>query len=53
MLLNKEQNFFEGILLKGACRERIPKKRLEAIPFARFCISCQREIEMSPMETLC
>ncbi|MGD9157927.1 MAG: TraR/DksA family transcriptional regulator [Desulfobacteraceae bacterium] len=35
------------------CNERISKKRLKAIPFARFCISCQRENEIRPMEVLC
>jgi DnaK suppressor protein len=35
------------------CSERISKKRLKAIPFTRFCISCQREIEMKPGEALC
>ena len=35
------------------CSEKITKKRLKAVPFARFCISCQRENEMRPMEALC
>ena len=35
------------------CSEKISKKRLKAIPFARFCISCQRENETRPMEVLC
>ena len=35
------------------CGEVISRKRLKAIPFARFCISCQRENETRPMEALC
>ena len=35
------------------CRERISKKRLKAIPVARFCISCQREKEKRSIEVLC
>lgn len=35
------------------CSEKISKKRLKAVPFARFCISCQRENEMRPLEALC
>ena len=35
------------------CEKKISKKRLRAIPFARFCIDCQRENEMRPMEALC
>ena len=35
------------------CSEIISKERLKAIPFTRFCISCQRESEIRPMETLC
>ncbi len=27
------------------CREPIPEKRLEALPFARYCIACQRAVE--------
>lgn len=27
------------------CGERISEKRLEALPFARYCIDCQRVIE--------
>lgn len=27
------------------CGERIAEKRLEALPFARYCIDCQRAIE--------
>jgi RNA polymerase-binding protein DksA len=27
------------------CTEEIPRMRLEAFPSARFCISCQQEIE--------
>ena len=27
------------------CGEAIAEKRLEALPFARYCIECQREVE--------
>jgi DnaK suppressor protein len=27
------------------CGEEIAEKRLEALPFARYCIECQRAIE--------
>ncbi|MBI2217096.1 MAG: TraR/DksA family transcriptional regulator [Candidatus Rokubacteria bacterium] len=27
------------------CGEDIPEKRLEALPFARYCIDCQRLVE--------
>ena len=27
------------------CGERIAEKRLEALPFARYCIDCQRVVE--------
>lgn len=27
------------------CGERIAEKRLEALPFARYCIECQRRLE--------
>ena len=43
----------EGIYgICEGCSEKIAKKRLKAIPFAKFCISCQRENEMRPAETL-
>ncbi len=32
-----------GICLK--CSNPIPLKRLKAIPYARYCIKCQKEIE--------
>ena len=32
------------------CEEKIPAKRLEAMPYARFCVSCQSEDERSPRE---
>ncbi len=32
-----------GICLK--CSKKIPLERLRAIPYARYCIKCQREIE--------
>ena len=27
-----------------ACEEPIPAKRLQALPWARYCVSCQEEI---------
>ena len=35
------------------CGERISKRRLEVMPFTSFCVSCQRENEMRPIEVLC
>ena len=32
------------------CEGKIPAKRLEAMPYARFCVSCQSEVEQSPRE---
>ncbi len=32
------------------CEGKIPPKRLTAMPFARFCVSCQSEAERSPRE---
>lgn len=29
------------------CKKKIPKERLKAIPYARFCIKCQTEREKS------
>jgi DnaK suppressor protein len=31
-----------------SCRKLIPKPRLEALPFARYCISCQSSAENAP-----
>lgn len=31
-----------------ACGERIPKRRLEAVPGARYCLNCQTELEGTP-----
>ncbi|HAM35328.1 MAG TPA: hypothetical protein DEB40_11310 [Elusimicrobia bacterium] len=31
-----------------SCRKPIPKLRLEALPFARYCISCQSSAESAP-----
>ncbi|MFA6002558.1 MAG: TraR/DksA family transcriptional regulator [Elusimicrobiota bacterium] len=31
-----------------SCRKPIPKPRLEALPFARYCISCQSSSESVP-----
>ncbi|MEM7309270.1 MAG: TraR/DksA C4-type zinc finger protein [Planctomycetota bacterium] len=30
----------------GKCGERIKKARLQALPFARYCIECQRQAEL-------
>ena len=27
------------------CRQPIPKKRIKALPFARYCVNCQRSSE--------
>ncbi|MFQ5693056.1 MAG: TraR/DksA family transcriptional regulator [Nitrospinota bacterium] len=32
------------------CEEKIPAKRLDAVPYARFCVPCQSEVERSPHE---
>jgi len=29
------------------CKKKIPKSRLEALPYAKYCIKCQREKEKS------
>jgi DnaK suppressor protein len=34
-----------GICL--ACEEPIPAKRLHALPWARYCVSCQEEVGSS------
>ena len=31
-----------------SCRKPIPKPRLEALPFARYCIGCQSSAESAP-----
>jgi DnaK suppressor protein len=31
-----------------SCRKPIPRPRLEALPFARYCISCQSSAESAP-----
>ena len=31
-----------------SCRKPIPKPRLEALPFARYCIACQSSAESAP-----
>ena len=35
------------------CSEKISKRRLKVIPFARYCINCQRENEIRPREAPC
>ncbi|MDX1501119.1 MAG: TraR/DksA family transcriptional regulator [Thermoanaerobaculia bacterium] len=34
----------------GQCGEAIPKNRLQAIPWARYCIDCQEQVEQGLME---
>jgi DnaK suppressor protein len=31
-----------------SCRKPIPKPRLDALPFARYCIGCQSKVESAP-----
>ena len=33
-----------------ACDERIPPKRLQAVPWARYCVECQERIADNPPE---
>ena len=33
-----------------ACDERIPAKRLQALPWARYCVKCQERIADNPPE---
>ncbi len=35
------------------CSEKISRKRLKAVPFARLCINCQTELETKPRALLC
>ena len=35
-----------------ACRCIIPKKRVKAMPFARYCINCQTSTEAAPVGTI-
>ncbi len=46
--LEKINNGTYGIC--DRCEGKIPAKRLEAMPFARYCVACQSEIEKSPSE---
>lgn len=34
------------------CGKKIPKKRLKAIPYAKFCIECKKEMEKSEEKIL-
>lgn len=29
------------------CRREIPKERLEAVPYTRYCIRCARELQIA------
>ncbi len=42
----RQGNFGECI----SCGEEINPKRLEAVPWARYCIACQERIEQGAME---
>ncbi len=33
-----------------ACEEKIPAKRLQAVPWARYCIDCQELVEQGLMQ---
>lgn len=46
--LEKIKNGTYGIC--DRCEGKIPAKRLDAMPFARYCVACQSEIEKSPSE---
>ncbi len=46
--LEKIKNGTYGIC--DRCEGKIPPKRLDAMPFARYCVACQSEIEKSPIE---
>jgi len=35
-----------------ACEQRIPAKRLQALPWARYCVECQEHIGMHPEEEI-
>src|SRR2546425_9109519 len=30
------------------CQQRIPKPRLQAVPYARSCVDCARKVEQNP-----
>lgn len=32
------------------CEQRIPRRRLDAVPWARLCVPCQKEAEASGLE---
>ncbi len=34
----------------GACEEKIPAKRLQAVPWARYCIDCQELVEQGLLQ---
>lgn len=48
MALEKIGNNTYGICER--CGGKIPAKRLDVMPYARFCVSCQSEAEQAPHE---
>ncbi|MBI2880248.1 MAG: TraR/DksA family transcriptional regulator [Candidatus Tectomicrobia bacterium] len=48
MALEKIENNTYGICER--CGGKIPAKRLDVMPYARFCVSCQSEAEQAPRE---
>jgi DnaK suppressor protein len=48
--LDRLQSGDYGVCL--ACEQPIPPKRLQALPWARYCVPCQEEISMNREEDL-
>lgn len=48
--LDRLQSGDYGVCL--ACEQPIPAKRLQALPWARYCVPCQEEIAMNREEDL-
>jgi DnaK suppressor protein len=48
--LDRLQSGDYGVCL--ACEQPIPAKRLQALPWARYCVPCQEEIGMNREEDL-
>jgi RNA polymerase-binding transcription factor len=48
--LDRMQSGDFGVCL--ACEQPIPPKRLQALPWARYCVPCQEEIGMNHEENL-
>jgi len=45
--LRKIENGTYGVC--ESCRQAIPKPRIKALPFARYCVACQSRAETSPV----